>query len=108
MGPYLSQPSRFEGSTTAQKIIPLPSGPIQNPLGHHEHLTRAPAKERRRGTDLRIRDVPRRRAGLAREPRMKEIEVAEMRAPVRAANPQGGDRRERNDDVSVSLSAQRT
>ena len=32
VGPYLSQPSRFEGSTTAQKIIPLPSGPIQNPM----------------------------------------------------------------------------
>jgi simple sugar transport system substrate-binding protein len=32
VGPYLSQPSRFEGSTTAQKIIPLPSGPIQNPI----------------------------------------------------------------------------
>ena len=32
VGPYLSQPSRFEGSTTAQKVIPLPPGPIQNPM----------------------------------------------------------------------------
>ncbi len=30
--PYLATPSRFEGSTTAQKVIPLPSGPIQNPI----------------------------------------------------------------------------
>jgi simple sugar transport system substrate-binding protein len=32
VGPYLSTPSRFEGSTTAQKLIPLPSGPIKNPI----------------------------------------------------------------------------
>jgi simple sugar transport system substrate-binding protein len=32
VGPYLSTPSRFEGSTSAQKIIPLPSGPINNPM----------------------------------------------------------------------------
>lgn len=32
VGPYLSNTSRFEGSTSAQKIIPLPSGPIQNPI----------------------------------------------------------------------------
>jgi simple sugar transport system substrate-binding protein len=30
--PYLASASRFEGSTTAQKIIPLPSGAIQNPI----------------------------------------------------------------------------
>ncbi|MGH3196240.1 MAG: substrate-binding domain-containing protein [Streptosporangiaceae bacterium] len=30
--PYLASPSRFEGSTTAQKLIPLPAGPIQNPI----------------------------------------------------------------------------
>ena len=30
--PYLASASRFEGSTTAQKVIPLPSGPIQNPI----------------------------------------------------------------------------
>jgi simple sugar transport system substrate-binding protein len=32
VGPYLATPSRFEGSTTAQKLIPLPSGPIKNPI----------------------------------------------------------------------------
>ena len=32
VGPYLATPSRFEGSTTAQKVIPLPSGPIKNPI----------------------------------------------------------------------------
>jgi len=31
VGPYLSNSSRFEGSTSAQKVIPLPSGPINNP-----------------------------------------------------------------------------
>jgi simple sugar transport system substrate-binding protein len=31
VGPYLTNTSRFEGSTSAQKIIPLPSGPINNP-----------------------------------------------------------------------------
>ena len=30
--PYLSASSRFEGSTTAQKLIPLPAGPIKNPI----------------------------------------------------------------------------
>ena len=30
--PYLAAASRFEGSTTAQKVIPLPSGAIQNPI----------------------------------------------------------------------------
>jgi simple sugar transport system substrate-binding protein len=30
--PYLSTPSRYEGSTTAEKYIPR-SGPIQNPMG---------------------------------------------------------------------------
>jgi simple sugar transport system substrate-binding protein len=30
--PYLASSSRFEGSTTAQKVIPLPSGAIQNPI----------------------------------------------------------------------------
>jgi simple sugar transport system substrate-binding protein len=33
VGPYLSTPSRFEGSTTAQKLIPFPSGPIKSPPG---------------------------------------------------------------------------
>ena len=32
VGPYLASTSRFEGSTSAQKIIPLPSGAIQNPI----------------------------------------------------------------------------
>jgi simple sugar transport system substrate-binding protein len=32
VGPYLTNSSRFEGSTTAQKVIPLPSGPINNPI----------------------------------------------------------------------------
>ena len=32
VGPYLTNTSRFEGSTSAQKIIPLPSGPIHNPM----------------------------------------------------------------------------
>jgi simple sugar transport system substrate-binding protein len=32
VGPYLSTPTRFEGSTTAQKVVPLPSGAIQNPM----------------------------------------------------------------------------
>jgi simple sugar transport system substrate-binding protein len=32
VGPYLASASRFEGSTTAQKIIPLPSGAINNPI----------------------------------------------------------------------------
>jgi simple sugar transport system substrate-binding protein len=32
VGPYLSNPSRFEGSTTAQKVIPTPSGAINNPI----------------------------------------------------------------------------
>src|SRR5580693_10113463 len=32
VGPYLASSSRFEGSTTAQKVIPLPSGAIQNPI----------------------------------------------------------------------------
>lgn len=32
VGPYLASSSRFEGSTSAQKIIPLPSGAIQNPI----------------------------------------------------------------------------
>jgi simple sugar transport system substrate-binding protein len=32
VGPYLASSSRFEGSTSAQKIIPLPSGPINNPI----------------------------------------------------------------------------
>jgi simple sugar transport system substrate-binding protein len=32
VGPYLTNSSRFEGSTTAQKVIPLPSGPIKNPI----------------------------------------------------------------------------
>jgi len=32
VGPYLTNTSRFEGSTTAQKVIPLPSGPIKNPV----------------------------------------------------------------------------
>jgi simple sugar transport system substrate-binding protein len=31
VGPYLSSSSRFEGSTTAEKLIPR-SGPIQNPM----------------------------------------------------------------------------
>ncbi len=30
--PYLASSSRFEGSATAQKLIPLPSGAIQNPV----------------------------------------------------------------------------
>jgi simple sugar transport system substrate-binding protein len=32
VGPYLSTPTRFEGSTTAQKLVPR-SGPIINPIG---------------------------------------------------------------------------
>jgi simple sugar transport system substrate-binding protein len=32
VGPYLASSSRFEGSTTAQKVIPLPSGAINNPI----------------------------------------------------------------------------
>ena len=32
VGPYLASSSRFEGSTSAQKIIPLPSGAINNPI----------------------------------------------------------------------------
>src|SRR5271170_489492 len=32
VGPYLASSSRFEGSTTAQKVIPLPSGAIQIPI----------------------------------------------------------------------------
>jgi simple sugar transport system substrate-binding protein len=32
VGPYLASASRFEGSTTAQKVIPLPSGAINNPI----------------------------------------------------------------------------
>lgn len=32
VGPYLASSSRFEGSTSAQKVIPLPSGAIQNPI----------------------------------------------------------------------------
>ena len=32
VGPYLLTPSRFEGSTTQQKLIPLPSGAIKNPI----------------------------------------------------------------------------
>jgi simple sugar transport system substrate-binding protein len=32
VGPYLTNTSRFEGSTSAQKVIPLPSGPIMNPI----------------------------------------------------------------------------
>jgi simple sugar transport system substrate-binding protein len=32
VGPYLTSSSRFEGSTTAQKIVPLPSGAINNPI----------------------------------------------------------------------------
>jgi len=32
VGPYLNNSSRFEGSTSAQKIIPLPSGAINNPM----------------------------------------------------------------------------
>ncbi len=32
VGPYLNNTSRFEGSSTAQKVIPLPSGAIQNPM----------------------------------------------------------------------------
>ncbi len=32
VGPYLSTPTRFEGSTTAQKLVPR-SGPIVNPIG---------------------------------------------------------------------------
>ena len=31
VGPYLNTKSRFEGSATAQKYIPRPSGPISNP-----------------------------------------------------------------------------
>ena len=31
--------SRFQGSTTAQKYIPRPSGAIQNPIAHHQHVT---------------------------------------------------------------------
>ena len=32
VAPYLASSSRFEGSTTGQKVIPLPSGAIQNPI----------------------------------------------------------------------------
>jgi simple sugar transport system substrate-binding protein len=32
VAPYLASSSRFEGSTTAQKVIPLPAGAIQNPI----------------------------------------------------------------------------
>jgi simple sugar transport system substrate-binding protein len=32
VGPYLTNPSRFEGSTSAQKVIPLPSGAINSPI----------------------------------------------------------------------------
>ena len=32
VGPYLASSSRFEGSTTAEKVIPLPSGAINNPI----------------------------------------------------------------------------
>jgi simple sugar transport system substrate-binding protein len=32
VGPYLASSSRFEGSTTAQKVIALPSGAINNPI----------------------------------------------------------------------------
>jgi len=32
VGPYLATPTRFEGSTTAQKLVTR-SGPIQNPIG---------------------------------------------------------------------------
>ena len=45
--PYLASPSRFEGSTTAQKVIPLPSGADQEPDRHHQHLTRAPGRGHR-------------------------------------------------------------
>ena len=40
VGPYLNNTSRFEGSTSAQKVIPLPSGAYPEPDGHHQHLTR--------------------------------------------------------------------
>jgi simple sugar transport system substrate-binding protein len=30
--PYLATSSRFEGSTTAQKLISLPPGPILSPI----------------------------------------------------------------------------
>ena len=39
VGPYLASTSRFEGSTSAQKIIPLPSGPYSEPDRHDQHLT---------------------------------------------------------------------
>jgi len=32
VAPYLASSSRFEGSTTAEKVIPLPSGAINNPI----------------------------------------------------------------------------
>jgi simple sugar transport system substrate-binding protein len=32
VGPYLASSSRFEGSTTAEKVISLPSGAINNPI----------------------------------------------------------------------------
>jgi simple sugar transport system substrate-binding protein len=32
VGPYLNTTSRFEGSTTQQKLIKRPSGPIKNPI----------------------------------------------------------------------------
>jgi len=32
VGPYLASSSRFEGSTSAEKVIPLPSGAINNPI----------------------------------------------------------------------------
>ena len=36
-GPY-TKSSRFQGSTSAQKYIPRPSGAISNPICHHQHL----------------------------------------------------------------------
>ena len=48
VGPYLSQPSRFEGSTTAAEDHPAAVRADPEPDGHHQHLTRAPATERRR------------------------------------------------------------
>jgi len=33
VGPYLSTPSRYEGSTTKEKYIQRAAGPIKNPIG---------------------------------------------------------------------------
>ena len=99
VGPYLSTAKQVRGLHHRAEDHPAAVRADPEPDGHHEHLTRAPATERRQHgggvQDPRIADVPRRRAGLAREQRMNETRLrkcGQLSAPrtLRGATAENG------------------